>query len=139
VRFLPRPTPSGRQPIILAVDDEPAIRALVRATLEPAGYRVVDAASASEALELASRWLDLVVLDVGLPDASGLEVCRRLKADPATAGVPVLFLTGLPLATERQEAYRLGAEGCIPKPFSPSELLSQIQAVLGQPASIFSR
>ncbi len=134
----PHGTSLSYQPLILVVDDERTIRALLRAALEPAGFRVIEAADAAGALRLAGSRPDLVLLDIALPDASGLEVCRRLKADAATAGAPVVLLTGLAQATERA-ALEAGASGCIAKPFRPSELISQIRAVLGQPAPFPSR
>lgn len=99
---------------------------------------MVEAADAAGALRLARGRPDLVLLDIALPDGSGLEVCRRLKADAATAGAPVLLLTGPAQATERA-APEAGAAGCIAKPFRPSELISQIRGVLGRPAPLPSR
>jgi DNA-binding response OmpR family regulator len=132
-------TPLSYQPLILVVDDERTIRALLRAALEPAGFRVAEAGDAAGALRLARTGPDLVLLDIALPDASGLEVCRQLKAAPATTATPVLLLTGLAQAPERQAAREAGAAGCIAKPFRPSELISQIRDVLGRPAALPSR
>jgi two-component system alkaline phosphatase synthesis response regulator PhoP len=123
-------------PTILVVDDEPAIRVLVRATLEPAGYRVVDAADGESALRAArTQRPHLVLLDVVLPGMSGLEVCRRLRAERATADAQILLLTGLEPA-DRNQAALLGAYGCIEKPFSPAGLLAHVAEAL-RPAAEF--
>ncbi len=118
-------------PTILVVDDEPTIRVLVRAALERAGYHLLEAADGVSALEIAqSRRPDLIVLDIALPQLSGLEVCRRLKEDPATAAAPILLLTGFVQEAQRQAGARAGAEGFIAKPFSPAALLAQIELAL---------
>lgn len=121
---------------VLVVDDEPAIRALIRSTLEPTGHAVLEAADGPSGLEAAlSQLPDLVLLDIALPGLSGLEVCRRLKADPATTQTKVLFLTGLP---QPEAPPPFGADGCIAKPFTPDDIVRQIEQVLlrgRQPAS----
>jgi two-component system phosphate regulon response regulator PhoB len=114
-------------PTILVVDDEPAIRALIRASLAGPGWHTIEAADGESALDLAREAApDLVLLDVALPRLSGLEVCRRLRSDPATARTPVLLLTG----AAQPEAAQVGAQGCIGKPFSPQALLAQIRQAL---------
>lgn len=114
---------------ILVVDDEPAIRALVRATLESAGYGVTEAADGVSALSVAQRERpDLVLLDIALPRVNGREVCRRLKAEPATAGIQVLFMTGLPQHTSES-----GAIGIITKPFAPAALVASVGRALRRP------
>ena len=124
---------------ILVVDDEPTIRALLRAALEQAGYRVLEAADGAGALRQARSHPDLVLLDVALPDINGLEVCRRLKADPSTAGTPVLLLTGLAQPSDQRAARDAGAVGCIEKPFSPADLVSRIADALRRQAAAPSR
>lgn len=117
---------------ILVVDDEPTIRVLVRATLEGADHRILDAADGEQGLALArSEQPDLVLLDVALPRMSGLEVCAALKRDPITASAPVLLLSGLLPEPERTAAAQAGADGFIAKPFSPAALAAQIEATLG--------
>ena len=116
---------------ILVVDDEPTIRLLVRAALEETGHRLLEAADGSTALDLArAERPDLILLDIVLPRLSGLEVCRRLKGDPATATTPVFLLTGFVQQAERQAAEEVGAEGFIAKPFSPAALVQQIEDTL---------
>lgn len=118
-------------PAVLVVDDEPAIRALIRATLERAGYGVLEAADGAQALRLAAGQRPaLVLLDMALPRVSGLETCRQLKANAATAHAPVLFLTGLAQPAEAQAAREAGAVGCISKPFQPERLVSAVAEAL---------
>ena len=109
---------------VLVVDDEPAIRSLIRSTLERAGHTAFEAGDGLEGLEAAQHLLpDLILLDVALPRLNGLEVCKRLRADRRTAGALVLLLTGLPVAGA-------GADGCISKPFTPSGIGRQIEQAL---------
>ncbi len=118
-------------PTILLVDDEPTIRILVRAALEGTGYPLLEAADGITALELArSERPDLILLDVALPRLSGLEVCRQLKEDPATADTPIFLLTGFVQQTDRQAAVDAGAEDFIAKPFSPTALVALVQDTL---------
>jgi len=120
--------------IILVVDDEPTIRALVRAALEPAGAHVLEASDGVSALQaIDARRPDLVLLDIALPRMSGLEVCRRIKANRDTAAIPVLLLTGLVQQIDRGAADDVGAQGVIAKPFSPAKLTSQVAAMLRRP------
>lgn len=121
---------------VLVVDDEPTIRALVRAALEPAGVRVVEAADGVTALEsVEADRPDLILLDIALPRMSGLDVCRRLKAQRETADIPVLLLTGLVLHIDAGAVDDVGAQGVIAKPFSPAKLVSQVAATLPRAVS----
>lgn len=107
---------------ILVVDDEPVVRALLRAALAPAGGRVVEAIDGSEALDVAWREQpDLVLLDVGLPKLNGLDVCRALKTNPAAPRV--LLITG---NAELERLDDCGADGVVTKPFRPLELLDVV-------------
>ncbi len=127
-------------PTVLVVDDEPTIRVLVRASLQETGCRILEAVDGRSALDLArDGHPDLMLLDIALPRLSGLEVCRQLKADPATASMPILLLTGLVQPAERQAAKEAGAEGFIPKPFSPAALVAQVEDALRGRAAIIPR
>jgi len=111
---------------ILVVDDEPVVRALLRAALAPAGSRVIEAADGSEALDVAWREQpDLVLLDVGLPKLNGLDVCRALKTNPAAPRV--LLITG---NAELDRLDDCGADGVVTKPFRPLELLDLVKRQL---------
>ena len=116
---------------VLIVDDDAGLRMLLRTTFEIIDIEVreADSAAAAEA-SIASGRPDVLVLDVGLPDRDGLELCRRLRESPAAADLPVVLLTGLAELTER-EAEEAGANALLRKPFSPLELLSTIERLAG--------
>jgi len=125
---------------ILVVDDEPDLLELVRVNLDQSGYAVETAASGSEALARLRRAPpDLVVLDLMLPDVSGTEICRQLRADPDLARLPVIMLTAKSDEVDRVVGLELGADDYVTKPFSPRELVLRVRAVLrrgrpGEPA-----
>lgn len=121
---------------ILVVDDEPTIRALVRATLERAGYRVLEAADGAGALETArSQRPDLILLDVALPDRSGLQVRQQLRKERSTAATPILLLSGLVEQATCRSASQIPAREYIQKPFSMAALLNQVAEALSGRAS----
>jgi len=113
---------------ILIVDDDPRLRDLVRLSLERAGYTVLTAADGRAALVHAAREApDLIVLDVGLPEMDGFEVCRRIRAQ---SDVPILFLTARDDEIDRVVGLELGADDYVTKPFSPRELVARVKAIL---------
>ncbi|MEN9846432.1 MAG: hypothetical protein RIS36_1579 [Pseudomonadota bacterium] len=117
--------------VILVVDDEEDIRELVRYNLSKAGYTIITAATGEEALRLA---LDsrptLVVLDIMLPGIDGLEVCRRLKADPALHKTPIVMISALGEEKDVVTGLELGADDYVAKPFSPGVLLARVKSVV---------
>jgi phosphoserine phosphatase RsbU/P len=116
---------------ILFVDDNDAACCGLVRFLRQEGFEVTQASTGGEALRLARAQPGLVVLDVNLPDMSGFEVCRRLKADPATAAVPVLHLSGHYVSSEdRTWGLEGGADGYLVKPVSPRELIAHVNALL---------
>jgi DNA-binding response OmpR family regulator len=116
------------QGTIVVADDESNIADLVDLYLAREGYRVVQAATGQEAIDAIERSRPrLVVLDVGLPDIDGLEVCRRLRR---TSSVPVIFLTARDGEVDRILGLELGADDYMTKPFSPGELVARVKAVL---------
>lgn len=116
---------------ILVVDDEPDLRELVRLNLAAEGFAVETAGGGREALERIRRAApDLVVLDLMMPDLSGNDVCRQLRADPATAELPVVMLTAKADEVDRVVGFELGADDYVAKPFSPRELVLRVKAVL---------
>lgn len=120
---------AARQTILLA-DDEAHLRTLVRTTLEDPGYRIVEAATGTAALDLIrSERPDLVVLDLMMPGLSGLEVLGRLRGEPETARIPVVMLTATGQDKDRRRALKLGADAYLVKPFSPLELLQTVEAL----------
>jgi response regulator RpfG family c-di-GMP phosphodiesterase len=117
---------------ILLVDDEPALRELLRATLESVEITVDEAASALEAETSIRRDPPaLVVLDLRMPGMSGTELCKRLKQDARTHALPIVLLTGAD-DEEARRAQHAGADALVRKPFSPLELLSVIEHLLGR-------
>jgi DNA-binding response OmpR family regulator len=113
---------------VLVVDDEPNIADLIELYLAREGYRVVKAGSGEAGLRaVAEHRPRLVVLDVGLPDLDGLEVCRRLRQ---TSTIPVIFLTARDSEVDRVLGLELGADDYVTKPFSPAELVARVKAVL---------
>jgi CheY-like chemotaxis protein len=111
---------------LLIVDDDPLIRRLIATTLEDVqDFDLVEAADGQEALEMAgSRPPDLVFLDVDMPRLDGIETCRRLRAEPATAEATIVMITASPDA--RQRAAAAGADLFLTKPFSPLDLLQLV-------------
>mgnify|MGYP001111880778 CR=1 FL=1 len=117
---------------ILLVDDDPRLRDLVGLALERAGYQVVTAGDGQTALIHASREApDLVVLDIGLPELDGFDVCRRIRAQ---SDVPILFLTARDDEIDRVLGLELGADDYVTKPFSPRELVARVRAILKRTA-----
>jgi DNA-binding response OmpR family regulator len=116
------------QGTIVVADDESNIAELVDLYLSREGYRVVQAATGQAALDAVERARPrLVVLDVGLPDIDGLEVCRRIRR---TSSIPVIFLTARDGEIDRILGLELGADDYMTKPFSPAELVARVKAVL---------
>ncbi len=119
---------------ILAVDDEEDICAILEFNLKKEGYEVVTAFSAEEALTYDIKSFDLLLLDVMMGGMSGFEMAARLKSDPLTAGIPVIFITARDSEDDAVEGLELGADDYISKPFSIREVLSRVKAVLRRSA-----
>jgi len=116
---------------VLVVEDEPDIRALIVHHLTRDGFRCRTAGSGPEALQsIRSVAPDLVVLDLMLPGLDGLEVCRRLRRDPASAAIPIIMLTAKADEVDRVVGLEIGADDYLAKPFSPKELVARVRAVL---------
>lgn len=116
---------------ILAVDDDPDILTLIRYNLEKEGYKVFTAESGEAALEKARKSkADLLILDLMMPGMDGLEVCRILKSDAATRGIPVMMLTAKSEETDIVVGLELGGDDYLTKPFSPKVLAARVRALL---------
>jgi phosphate regulon transcriptional regulator PhoB len=116
---------------VLIVEDEPDIRDLLVFHLEREGFQVTKCTSGVEAVRAArAAPPDLVLLDIMLPEMDGLEVCRRLRRDPVTQGLPIVMLTARGDELDRVLGLELGADDYVVKPFSPRELMARIRAVL---------
>jgi two-component system response regulator RegX3 len=115
-------------PSVLVVDDDPGVLDVVAFTLRREGYSVDEETEGAAALEAArSRSYDLVILDVMLPEISGTDVCRALRAE---SDVPILMLTARDAEIDRVLGLELGADDYVTKPFSTAELLSRVRAIL---------
>lgn len=121
---------------ILVVDDEEDICAILKFNLSKEGYEVVTANSAEEALTLNIASFNLLLLDVMMGGMSGFELTGKLKTDPKTAGVPVIFITARDTEDDAVEGLDLGADDYISKPFSIREVVSRVKAVLRRTAAI---
>ncbi len=116
-------------PTVLVIEDDPANRALLTALLERAGYRATTAADGPSGLEAALETApDVVLLDVGLPGMDGLEICRRLRADPRTVTMPVVLLTGRTSVDDVVAGLDAGADDFLAKPFHEAELLARLRS-----------
>lgn len=125
-----RPAHVAERQTVLVADDTPANLHLLAGLLDP-HYRVLVAPGGAKALELAVRSApDLIVLDVMMPGIDGYEVCRRLKADPRTAHVPVLFLTALTQPEDETAGFEAGGADFIQKPFNPATVLARVRVHL---------
>ena len=114
---------------ILAVDDEPDLRGLLRILLEGRGYAVQEAANGAEALEAvrACPDFDLIILDILMPELDGVEACRRIRE---LSRAPVLFLTARGQLQDKTQAYASGGDDYLVKPFSQGELMMKVESLL---------
>lgn len=120
-----------QQKKLLLIDDEPAIQTLVRLVMEADGWQVLVAGEGAHGLALArDQQPDVILLDVALPDVSGLEICRQLKADPATSSLPIAMLTAMAQETDRRAAMALGADDYVTKPWRPAALIARIASLM---------
>ncbi|RMH01515.1 MAG: response regulator [Planctomycetota bacterium] len=116
---------------LLLVEDDPDLLEVLRLTLQREGYETIETGDGEEALRLARRQgPDLIVLDVMLPGLDGIEVCRRLRADPATSGVVVLMLTARAEESDVVLGLGVGADDYVCKPARPRELAARVKALL---------
>ena len=121
------PPEHARRGTILAVDDRPRNLELLRDVLSEEGYEVIEALSGGQALECVARKLpDLILLDVIMPDMDGYEVCRRLKSNPATADVPVIFLSADSGKDSVIRGIEVGGVDYVTKPFTKAELVARV-------------
>jgi two-component system OmpR family response regulator len=123
------PDPSSRQPRVIVVDDDEDIRDLIAGQLAQEQYEVLSAGSLTELhAAMATRAIDLIVLDLNLPDGDGLSLCRELRAQGS--GVQIIMVTARGSAIDRVLGLELGADDYLTKPFEPRELLVRIRNLL---------
>jgi two-component system phosphate regulon response regulator PhoB len=119
------------KPRVLVVEDEAPLVAMLRYNLEKEGFAVDEASNGEEALaKIAEQRPDAVLLDWMLPLVSGIEVCRQLRRAPATRGIPVIMLTARGEEGDRVRGLDSGADDYVVKPFSPTELVARLRAVM---------
>jgi len=121
----------GGEDKVLMVDDNPTNLQVLQATLEGQGYRLLAARDGASALAVAAKAApDLILLDIMMPGMDGYEVCRRLKSDPATCDIPVIFLSALEQTEDKVKGLQLGAVDYITKPFQPAEVIARVNTHL---------
>ncbi|MBO9453910.1 phosphate regulon transcriptional regulator PhoB [Paracoccus sp. R12_1] len=133
---------SRQTPCVLVVEDEGAQREVLQYNLESEGFEVVVADNGEDALLLVQEEQpDLMVLDWMLPKVSGIEVCRQVKADPATRGIPIIMLSARSEETDRVRGLETGADDYVVKPYSVVELMARLRTQLRRtrPASMGER
>ncbi len=119
------------RPVILIVEDEPALVEVLHYNFQRAGFEALSSDNGEDALLVAEeRSIDLVILDWMLPGMSGIEVCRQLRRGPATSSVPIIMLTARGEAHDRLRGFETGADDYVTKPVSPEELVARARAVL---------
>ena len=116
---------------VLAVDDSPTIRKLVRKALEPSGYEIVEAEHGKAALAVADSEVALYVVDVNMPEMDGFEFVGAVKANPELAKAPVLFLTTESSTEKKERGKALGVNGWVVKPFEPEAFLKVVKMLTG--------
>jgi two-component system alkaline phosphatase synthesis response regulator PhoP len=130
-----RPTPAIPHGRILVADDEPHIRRILATFLDASGFTVDQATDGRQALELLQgpTPYQVALLDIMMPEQSGLEVLERVRALPHRHGLPIVILTAKGQDADREEAFLLGATDFLTKPFSPKKLLARIQELVENP------
>jgi len=115
---------------VLVVDDEPDVRMLLRTNLRAAGFDVLEAANGAEGLSIAKHDLPaVIILDLMMPEMSGIEVCRALRKHPPTSRIPILMLTAKTAEEDKVAGFEVGADDYVTKPFSPREVVLRVRAV----------
>jgi two-component system phosphate regulon response regulator PhoB len=119
----PQASPSGR---VLIVEDTDIVSRLLSILLERRGYDAVAVASGQAALDVADDGFEIVLVDLGLPDMNGIEVCRRLRSRESTAGLRIILLSGGDDPRDRRDGFAAGADDFLPKPFTEPELMARL-------------
>lgn len=123
---------------VLIVEDEKDVREMLRLNLKAGGFDVLEAHNGAEGLAIAKAELpSVVILDLMMPEMSGMEVCRALRRNPATSRIPILMLTAKSTEVDKVAGLEVGADDYVTKPFSPRELL--LRGAGGRTASAGSR
>ncbi len=126
--------PSSPHSRILVADDEPHIRRILVTLLEAGGYRVHQAEDGKQALDRlrGDTVYDMALLDIMMPEFTGLEILQQVRPLPHRKGLPIVILTAKGQDADREMAFRLGASDFMTKPFSPKKLIARINQLLGR-------
>ena len=117
---------------ILVIEDTEDNRQIIRDLLTSVGYELIEASDGAEGVELAAKHKpDLILMDIQLPTVDGYEATRRIKADPATAHIPVIAVTSYALSGDEAKSRAAGCDGYVAKPFSPKQLLAKVREFTG--------
>ena len=119
----------AKRHILIADSDENFVKAMVR-LLEARGYKVDAACDSADALEKVRQYPDLILLDQGLPDTGGLEICKKVREDSRLEHISIIVFTATQLPSDRVEGFSLGADDCVSKPVDDEELIARMEAVL---------
>jgi len=117
--------------VILTVDDSVSVRQMVKFTLSDAGYTVVEAVDGKDALAKLTKTVNLVITDLNMPNLDGIGLIRRVRANPACRGVPIVMLTTESQEARKQEGKAAGATGWIVKPFTRQQMLAVVKRMIG--------
>lgn len=121
----------GKRNRILIIDDSELIQRLIAARVAELGVDIIEAEDGYTGIEMAeAHQPDLILLDIKMPEISGFEVCAKLKLNPATVGIPVIFITGLDTSVDKVRGFDLGAIDYVTKPFDPAELKARVRSAL---------
>lgn len=121
---------------VLTIEDQPDIRRLIRMTLEFKGFEVLEASTGEEGLSMVRRHKpSLILLDVMMPGIDGLTVARTLRADPELSRIPTLMLTAMGTSDDIEAGMETGVRGYLVKPFSPWQLLEQVEQLIHESAA----
>lgn len=119
---------------ILIIEDNVSLVDMLRMVLERRNYDVITTASGQEGLTLVRKKKpDLIILDIGLPDADGYDICREIKSEPKTREIKILMLTGKGTVEDVEKGFEVAADAYLPKPFDMERLILKIQSLLKPP------
>jgi two-component system, chemotaxis family, chemotaxis protein CheY len=117
--------------VILTVDDSASVRQMVNFTLSDAGYTVVEAVDGQDALAKLASPVNMVITDLNMPNLDGIGLIRKVRANPACKGVPIIMLTTESQESRKQEGKAAGATGWIVKPFTKQQMLAVVKRMIG--------
>jgi two-component system, chemotaxis family, chemotaxis protein CheY len=130
-KFVPTHNGGAMGKVILTVDDSASIRQMVKFTLSEAGYTVIEAVDGQDALAKLNGPVNLVITDLNMPNLDGIGLIRKVRANPACKGLPIIMLTTESQESRKQEGKAAGATGWIVKPFTKEQMLAVVKRIIG--------